>query len=232
MAYIWINPVAESMYEPHVLTDFLKKHGYEQIQTTGDWLNVVKEKYRMAVHEANSPIIDMRCPKTKEVLDKSGVTSDVTIPAIEPILIHCAREISEREDLRGEEKVITTPCKALADMGNALKLPNTWFVPWNQFLQSLHDKQRSDVSNDNVTIQQSLKESPIPPGFFEGLELKTASVTGEDDILKYLQNHLRKDISEDIQLVEILFCKEGCHNGDGIIAKDTIPTHSIRMCEP
>lgn len=220
MAYIWINPVAESMYEPHALTDFLKKHGYEQIQTTGDWLNVVKEKYRMAVHETNSPIIDMRCPKTKEVLDKSGVTSDVTIPIIEPILIHCAREIGGREDLQGEEKVITTPCKALADMGNALNLSNTWFVPWNQFLQSLHDKQRSDISTEKIAIQQSPKESPIPPGFFEGLELKTTSVTGEDDILKYLQKHLRKDVSNNIQLVEILFCKEGCHNGDGIKSTD------------
>lgn len=222
MAYIWINPVVESMYEPYALTDFLKKYGYEQIRTTGDWLNVVKEKYRMAVREANHPVIDMRCPRTKEVLDESGVTSDVTIPAIEPILIHCAREISGREDLQGEEKVITTPCQALADMGNELNLPDTWFVPWNQFLQILGEKPTGDQP----------KESPIPPGFFEGLELKTTSVTGEDDILKYLQKHLRKDVSNNIQLVEMLFCKEGCHNGDGIIAKDMKAKHVIRMCEP
>ena len=216
MAYIWINPVAESMYEPEILTKFLQKYGYKQVKAEEDWLNIVKEKYRMAVQEANHPVIDMRCPKTKEVLDKSGITSDVTIPAIEPILIHCAREISVRMDLQGEEKVITTPCKALADMGNALNLPKTRFVSWNQFLQSLHDRQRSEVSTANITIQKSPKESPIPPGFFEGLELKTASVTGENDILKYLQKHLRKDVSNNIQLVEMLFCKEGCHNGDGI----------------
>lgn len=220
MAYIWINPVTESMYESNALTDFLRKHGYEQIQTTGDWLNVVKEKYRMAVQEANNPVIDMRCPKTKEVLDQSGVTSDVYIPTIEPILIHCARELSERGDLQEEEKVITTPCQALADMGNALNLPTTRFVPWNQFLQSLYDRQRSGVSTANITIQKSPKESPIPPGFFEGLELKTTSVTGEDDIFKYLQKHLRKDVSNNIQLVEVLFCKEGCHNGDGIKPTD------------
>lgn len=208
MTYIWINPVAESMYEPKALTDFLKKHGYEQIKTTGDWLNVVKEKYRMAVQKADNTVIDMRCPKTKEVLDEIGVASNVTIPAIEPILIHCAREISEREDLQGEEKVITTPCQALADMGNALKLPETRFVPWNQFLRILGGKPTED--------KQSPKESPIPLGFFEGFEWKTASATGEDEILAYLQNHLQKGISEDIQLVEILFCKEGCHNGDGI----------------
>ena len=191
MAYIWINPVAESMYEPHALTDFLKKHGYEQIKTTGDWLNVVKEKYRMEVQEADKPVIDMRCPKTKEVLDESGVTSNVTIPEIEPILIHCARELSGREDLQGEEKVITTPCKALADMGNALKLPNTWFVPWNQFLRTLGGKPTGYILKhnsypDSITIPQSPQESPIPPGFFKGLEFNTASVTGEDEILGYL----------------------------------------------
>lgn len=229
MAYIWINPVTQSMYEPKFLDEFLKKHGYEQIKTTGDWLNVVKEKYRVAVQEANSPVIDMRCPKTKDVLDEVGVVSNVTIPTIEPILIHCAREISEREDMQGEEKIITTPCQALADMGNALKLPNTWFVPWNQFLRTLGGKPTGDIFKhnsypDNITIQQSPKESPIPPGFFEELELKTDSVTGEDEILAYLQNHLQKGISEDIQLVEILFCKEGCHNGDGIKSTD-------RMCE-
>lgn len=206
MAYIWINPVTESMYEPRALTDFLKKHGYEQIETTEDWLTIVKEKYRVAVNGANGPVMDMRCPKTQEVLDEIGVTSNVTIPTIEPILIHCAREISGREELQGEEKVITTPCKALADMGNALKLPNTWFVPWNQFLETL--------GNDLVKHQP--KESPIPPGFFEELPIKSISITGQIEIQEYFRKHFQKDIQGDVQLVEMLFCKEGCHNGDGI----------------
>ena len=60
MAYIWINPVTESMYEPKVLAEFLKKHGYEQIKTTGDWLNIVKEKYRIAASKATGPVKEMR----------------------------------------------------------------------------------------------------------------------------------------------------------------------------
>lgn len=221
MKYIWINPVTESMYKPHALTNFLKKHGYKQIKTTGDWLNIVKEKYRVAVRESDGPVMDMRCPKTREVLDELSVMPNVTIPRIEPILIHCAREISAREDLRGEDKVITTPCQALADMGNALKLPNTWFVPWNTFLQTLAGEPTGDKP----------KVSPIPPGFFQDLGIKTAFVTGKYEILEYMRTHLQKDISEDIQLVEMLFCKEGCHNGDGIIAKDVIPTNEARMCK-
>ena len=213
MAYIWINPVVGRMYDPEILSEFLHKHGYEQVTVTGDWLNIVQEKYRIAVGEAMGPVIDIRCPKTKQVLDEMGVTSQFTVPEIEPILIHCAREISVREDLQGEEKVITTPCQALADMGNALQLPNTTFVPWNQFLTMLGEHSIRD--NEALTTQQ-LKESPIPPGFFEGLELNTVSLTGEEEIREYFQTQKSKEMTKDIQLVEMLFCCHGCHNGDGL----------------
>jgi hypothetical protein len=178
-----------------------------------DWLNIVKEKYVVAVKGSSSPVMDVRCPKTKQILDELGVTSDFTVPAIEPILIHCAREISEREDLQGDEKVITTPCRALADMGNALGLPNTTFAPWNQFLTTLNDQSIRD--NETLRTQQ-LQESPIPPGFFDDLGLKTLSLTGEDDINEYFQPQNSKEQLENIQLVEILFCQCGCHNGDGL----------------
>lgn len=210
MAYIWINPVTESMYESEVLTEFLQKHGYKQVKVSEDWMNIVKEKYQIAVTKASDrPVIDMRCPKTNQVLVELGVTSNYTTPTIEPILIHCAREISARADLQGEEKVITTPCQALADMGNALNLPNTTFVPWNQFLTILGDK---PIKDSETLIVRQLKESPIPPGFFDGLGIKTTSITGEEDIQAFFANNKPKDI----QLLEILFCKHGCHNGDGL----------------
>lgn len=213
MAYIWINPVTESMYEPKKLTNFLQKHGYKRVKVTGDWLNIVKEKYRIAVGEAMTSVIDMRCPKTKQLLDEMGVTAEFTVPTIEPILIHCAREISAREDLQGEEKIITTPCQALADMGNALGLPNTTFAPWNQFLTTLNDQ----LIRDNEALRtQQLQESPIPPGFFDDLGLKTLSLTGEDDIREYFQTQNSKEQLENIHLVEMLFCQCGCHRGDGL----------------
>ena len=210
MAYIWINPVTESMYESKALTEFLQRHGYKQVKAKVDWINIVKEKYQIAVSKAASPVMDMRCPKAKEVLDDLGVTSDLTIPTIEPILIHCAREISTRKDLQGEEKVITTPCQVLADMGNALKLPNTIFMPWNRFLMMYGDRPIEHK------LRQTLEKSPIPPGFFEGMGLKTVSLTEEDEIREYFQKRNSKDTTENIQLVEMLFCKNGCHNGDGI----------------
>lgn len=213
MAYIWINPVTESMYDQEKLTEFLQKHGYEQVTVTGDWLNIVKEKYRATVTGTSGPVIDIRCPKTKHVLDELGITSKFTIPAIEPILIHCAREMSGRADLQGEEKVITTPCQALADMGNALELKHTTFMTWNCFLAMLGDQPEKD--NNTLTARQ-LKESPIPPGFFDDLGLKTVSLTGEDDIREYFQTQNSKEQLENVQLIEMLFCQHGCHNGDGL----------------
>lgn len=202
MAYIWINPVTDGMYEPDVLDAFLRRHGYKRLKTSGDWLAVVKEKYRLAVTESTHTVIDMRCPKIKGLLDELDITSDVTIPEIKPILIHCGKEAGEREDLVEEEKIITTPCQALADMGNALGLKNTWFVPWNRFLETIGEEPKGIVP----------EESPIPPGFFDELGVKTVSITGEAKIREYFAN----DKPGEVQLVEMLFCEGGCHNGDGI----------------
>lgn len=202
MAYIWINPVTDKMYEHDVLNEFLHQHGYERFYTSGDWLTIVREKYRLAVIEAEHPVVDIRCPKIKEVLDELEITSEITIPEIKPILIHCGEEGSAREELLDDEKIITTPCQALADMGNAFALPKTQFIPWMQFLKSI----------GNGPTGKAPKESPIPPGFFDNLGLRAVSITGEEDIRAYF----KQGVPEGVQLVELLFCKEGCHNGDGI----------------
>lgn len=202
MTYIWINPVTANLYEPDALNEYLARHGYERFETVGDWMGEVKEKYRQAVAKSTSPVVDVRCPKIKELLDEMGITSEVILPEIDPILIHCAREGSAREDLQGKEKIITTPCKALADMGNGLRIPDTRFMSWKDFVDMLGEE----------PARKSIKESPIPPGFFDDLGLKTASVTGEEEIRNYWEN----DMPSDIQLVEMLFCEKGCHNGDGV----------------
>lgn len=201
MAYIWINPVAESMYAPEELEDFLRKYDFKRFTTSKDWLSIVKEKYLDVVSRANVPVMDVRCPKVKELLQEMATDSERVIPEIAPILIHCGQEAGQSEELRGEEKIITTPCQALADMGNALKLEDTKFLAWNQFLDWLGDE----------PVRAELRKSPIPPGFFEGAGVKTASVTGEDEIRDYFEKQ-----ALDVQIVEMLFCKEGCHNGDGI----------------
>lgn len=202
MAYIWINPVAAGMYESAALDEFLARYGHKRLATTGDWLTIVREKYARAVEQSERPLMDMRCPKIKPLLEEVGVTTDVMIPEIKPILIHCGEECSAKEELQGEEKIITTPCQALADMGNALGLENTQFIPWNKFAEELGGEPE----------RMQPKESPIPPGFFDGMGVKVDSITGEEEI----KNYFRAGVPDDVALVEMLFCKEGCHNGDGI----------------
>ena len=208
MAYIWINPVVDRMYEREVLETFLHKHGYERFDVAADWLNVVKEKYRDVVHRTNDNdiVIDMRCPKTKELLDEMGIETGVLFPDIHPILIHCGQEGSQREDLRDDEKIITTPCQALADKGNALGLENTKFVSWRVFLDMLGEQPEGHLP----------EQSPIPIGFFSELGVRTDSVTGEEEIRAYFEKFRMRREQGAVQLVEILYCKDGCHNGDGI----------------
>ena len=204
MAYIWINPVTAGMYEPELLKRFLCKHGYRQFHADTDWMKIVKEKYASVVSKSTNPVIDMRCPRIIEFVDEYHLDKQhkITIPDIAPILIHCSEEASEREDLKNGEKIITTPCQSLANMGNALNLDNTCFVPWNRFLQELGDEPEGILP----------KESPIPPGFFEELNLRTVSISGEENIRKYFEQF----VPGEVQLIELLYCQNGCHNGDGI----------------
>lgn len=204
MDYIWINPVTDSMYDKRTLNDFLHRRGYQRIEASGDWMTVVREKYRSCLEQTRDTVLDMRCPKIRTLLEGLGELKYVTIPDIKPILIHCGQEISERQDLKGQTKIITTPCQSLADMGNELKLKDTRFVSWNVFLEELGSKPEGMLP----------EESPIPPGFFDGLDVKTDSVTGEEEIRYFFENNKHKDV----QLVELLYCKEGCHNGDGIVS--------------
>lgn len=202
MKYIWINPVTANMYDPAALHAFLAEKGYTRIDASAHWLETVKEKYKQALETAEHTLIDMRCPKIIDFIDAYELRSKVTIPEIEPILIHCGREISQRTDLLGYEKIITTPCKALADLGNSLHLPETTFLPWNGFL----------ASQGGGIAAAPPNESPIPPGFFDELNCKKTSVTEKEHLCDLFEHFKPKEFD----LIELLYCKDGCHNGDGI----------------
>lgn len=133
----------------------------------------------------------------------------LAVPAIEPILLHCAREITGRPELWGEKKIITTPCQALADAGNELGLSDTEFIPWNRLLERLEPSRWP--GDGNRLKAGTLEESPIPPGFFSSLG-EVDSVTGPDAVERYLGRECWKGV----KLVELLYCDGGCHNGDGV----------------
>ena len=204
MTCIFLNPVVEQMYERETLHRFLRERGFLPVSCRENWGAVVREKYRKAAEETSGAVADVRCPQAARCVRKLGCREGLHLPDIEPILFHCAREISARPEFIGRWKLITTPCRILAEEGNALGLPETEFLTWNDFLHRAGE----------TFPGRKLEKSPIPPGFFKGLE-NGDSLTGTETIESYLEEGMWKGK----KIVEMLCCSGGCHNGDGAIEK-------------
>ena len=59
-------------------------------------------------------------------------------------------------------------------------------------------------------------ESPIPPGYFNSLDAKITSISGPETVEEYFKNQQHKEND----LVEMLYCKNGCNNGDGVLLNE------------
>ena len=204
MKYIFINPVVANMYAKKELDAVLLQNGYHRMEVLTDWHKVVKEKYDKLRKQTKKTILDKRCPKAMETILPYVHDEKALIPDIHPILIHCGIELANRKEYQGYEKIITTPCQSLADYGNAIGLEDTTFISWKEFLKQLHI--------ENALQVKLLKDSPIPPGYFQGLNAKVTSISGKDDIVNYFKN----DCYTQDTFVEMLYCHNGCHNGDGV----------------
>lgn len=202
MSYIFINPVVERMYPRQSLNRFLARHGFERVECGTDWAAAVLKKYRALLGSREETVADARCPEAAEFARREG-RPGVYVAPIEPILLHCAREISQKRELAGRPKVITTPCRALAREGNRLGLRETEFVAWNQLLKELGDGPEA----------AGLDESPIPPGYFSPLGVRAATATGPGEVL----SHIREREAGRERIWELLYCRGGCHNGDGVM---------------
>ncbi len=205
MKYIFINPVVDKLHEKRKLNELLLQKGYQRVEVKTDWHGIVKEKYNELLKDTNLTIIDRRCPKTIEMVSAYIDDASVLAHSIEPILIHCAIELSEREDLKDRKKIITTPCESLASYGNKIGLKDTEFISWKTFLKLIDSDRKLQV--------RSLEASPIPPGYFESLNAKASSISGKEMIEDYFKKNLHKQY----ELVEVLYCYNGCHNGDGVL---------------
>ena len=204
MAYIFINPVVGNMYKKEELDELLFNNGYSRVEVETDWHKIVKEKYNETLKSTEKTLLDQRCPLAIDTINKYINDEDALIPQIDPILIHCGIELANREDLKGKKKIITTPCESLASYGNKKNLEDTVFISWKEFIKNLNSHNKSMV--------RLLDESPIPPGYFDSLEAKVTSLSGEENIVSYFKNNLHKEDD----LVEMLYCTNGCNNGDGV----------------
>lgn len=208
MAYIFINPVVGNMYKKEELDELLLNNGYSRVEVETDWHKIVKEKYNKTLKSTEKTLLDQRCPLAIDTISEYINDEDTLIPQIDPILIHCGIELANREDLKGKKKIITTPCESLASYGNKKNLEDTVFISWKEFIKNLNSHDKSMV--------RLLDESPIPPGYFDSLEAKVTSLSGEENIVSYFKNNLHK--KDD--LVEMLYCTNGCNNGDGVLINE------------
>lgn len=208
MAYIFINPVVGNMYKKEELDELLFNNGYSRVEVETDWHKIVKEKYNETLKSTEKTLLDQRCPLAIDTISEYINDEDTLIPQIDPILIHCGIELANRDDLKGKKKIITTPCESLASYGNKKNLEDTVFISWKEFIKNLNSHNKSMV--------RLLDESPIPPGYFDSLEAKVTSLSGEENIVSYFKNNLHK--KDD--LVEMLYCTNGCNNGDGVLINE------------
>lgn len=192
--YVWLNPVVCSAYSEMELSRFLTTYHFERVFPKINHLSEVKREYKTLLNETSIPVIDQRCPLIHQYF-KGRV--DVHLHSIEPILIHIARELAEREDLQDGYKWIICPCSALVQLGKSLRLKNMYFLTWDDFV----------IKHPYSLKGHSLSQSPIPFGFFRELSDKIVSRSCEN---------LDEEIPKGVKLVEGLYCYGGCHRGDGV----------------
>ena len=200
MASIFINPVTASMVSRQTLEDRLAHCGHRRVFCENDWGAAVRRQYGELLKNADRTVADTRCPVAVSLAKSLPGGQQLLYAPIRPILLSCAAELSARKDLAGEDIIVTTPCRALVEMGEMLGLSRVRFVTAKSLL--------ADIGCVPV---KRLEASPIPLGYFRELGVKTVSVTGRDAIVNALEH-----LPGDARLLEMLYCAGGCHNGDGI----------------
>lgn len=199
MTYVLINPVTDRMTDPEELEKALCAHRLQRVTCRENWTRRVLEEYSAVLRTEKKTVLDTRCPMAVELVRALHIDRIREAPVL-PILLHCAKELSERKDLQEGEIVVTTPCRALAEQGNHFKLPRTVFITAREFLDRI----------EYHSVKQ-LDCSPIPPGFFDSLGTVTVTATGLREITDKAVL-----LPPETRLFEVLFCPGGCHNGDGV----------------
>ena len=198
---LWLNPVVKNMYDFSALKELLQNKGFNIVECEKDHVSDIKNSYKNLC--SKGMVLDSRCPRAVNFIRSNFKEFSNNISSLNPILIESAIELSSKLK-EGEWLYITTPCEDLAELGNSLKLERTTFLTWKKF------KELNDI---NLQISK-IESSPIPPGFFENLDIKTLSLCSKEKI----QNAFSYKFSElkNYQIIELLYCENGCHNGDGL----------------
>ena len=199
---IWLNPVVKNIYDFAALKEILQNKGFSVVECKKDHVKSVKNAYKNDLAQKEL-IFDSRCPRAVNFIRANFKEQAALISNLNPILIESALELSAK--LKEDEWLyVTTPCEDLAELGRGLNLARTTFLTWKSF------REQNEI---NLEMKR-LGASPIPPGFFTNLGVKTLSLSSKEKI----QNALSYKFSElkNYQIIELLYCENGCHNGDGL----------------
>lgn len=202
MNFVWINPVTAQLYPNDHLANILIEKGFTPVECIENMMAVVKEKYRRVIAESPHCVMDMRCPKAADFM-QNNLHLKVKYPSIHPILIHCAISLAAEYAKSDNCLYITTPCTSLCNYGNGLALANTRFYTWKEF---------ADKADLHLECQ-ALPTSPIPPGFFKEYGADALSLCSREKMGTFVA---QGESLQGIKIVELLYCEQGCHNGDGI----------------
>ena len=199
---VWLNPVVKSIYDFAALKEILQNKGFSVVESEKDHVKSVKNAYKNALVQSEL-VFDSRCPRAVNFIRANFKEQAVFISNLNPILIESALELSAK--LKEDEWLyVTTPCEDLAQLGMELNLARTTFLTWKSFREQ----------NAINLKMRNIEQSPVPPGFFTNLGVKTLSLSSKEKI----ENALSYKFSElkNYQIIELLYCENGCHNGDGL----------------
>ncbi|MBP2637080.1 MAG: hypothetical protein H6Q72_2987 [Firmicutes bacterium] len=207
--YIWINPVVEAMAGSlyPAIQQQITARGYTLVLCSSG-LETVRQEYLQCLQaNVGRLTIDTRCPLVRSMIERDYPALKPYQAQVLPILMVCAQDLYEKYVKPSQshaDLTMVTPCSSLVELGND-KLGNVArFLTWIDFCR----EQKISFGLPRAT------SSPIPPGYFRFPEYRILEASGPDAVKRLLDKTTIH--TGDADLLELLYCDNGCHNGDGV----------------
>lgn len=202
--YLYLNPVTYNNLIENNIDSYNYFHdlGFKLLDIPTHIFDEIREEYAELSQKSDCIILDSRCPELRRLLEDKYPKHLDKLADIDPIFIRTAKYFIKKylTPNNNAELYMISPCTQLCKME---KLSNrVYFLTWKDFKR---------VNNLNLTIDKP-KSTPLPMGFFDGLNLKSHWAKGSN-IDKI--NSIINDNKDGIRIIEYLYCN-GCHNGDGL----------------
>ena len=202
-----LNPVIKALLKKHyqTLVELLYSLGWYVEDASRRDIPAVKELYKDCLrNNSKRPVIDSRCPAAVQLISDEFPNLINYLSPIKPILITGAElALAEFKEIFKKQPIsltIVSPCNALTRYGDERYLIITW--------KKFKEKQKLNFP------EKPPENSPVPLGFFNELGVAVVGASGENNIRKLLANF--HSLGPNFQIIELLFCEGGCHNGDGL----------------